>query len=340
MFAPRPTLTTLLDCHVLPAKPTMRPGSVALLRGVIKLAETWAAQTVYADQLSREYLLAFRAWRIEQRRPPDCPRHAWPMVKSNALRARCPSQLCAESAVYVPPVSSATANRDIRHLRALWWEAIDLGFNTAPKKRIKPLPEELDNLPCFDAPEISAILAACQQENDLFLANPPAFWLALLLTVYDCGPRISVIMSTPPEHVDFGSGTIMLRARHQKQRKCQVVSLSEQTLEALKAIYDPAADYLFPWPYDRTQPGWRALTKRLKRILERASQPFGRKHLWHKFRRTTATWVTVELGIEAARELLGHSHVRVTDRYIDKTKLPKVKAQSRVLPRPDLPPAA
>lgn len=335
MIAPRPTLGAYCELFYFRDKPRLRPASRAQIGLVVGLLELWAGQEVFADDLSYEYLLAFQAWRIDSRPLPVCPKHAAEMRRSIGTTYRCPWSSCNESATYVAPVAAATANKNTRTLEALWHSAIGRGYNSQPRRKIERLPEELDNLPCFDPAELGRLLASCQRETDLFLPVPAAaFWFALILTVYDTGARISAVMNAVPADLDLSAGTITLRAAEAKGRKCQVIGLSDQTLAALRAIYDATRPYLFPWPYDRTQPGWKSLTKRFKRILRRADLPCGRIHLWHKIRRTTATQITIRLGMQAAQDHLGHSHIDVTRRYIDQTKIDDTKRNARILPRP------
>ena len=335
---PRLSLRKFVDDGYQKARPDLRGASLQQIYLAVDMLEIWAGQVVVCEQLNREFLMAFRAWRLEERPWPICSKHVYKMRKIQGTRYRCPQQGCPEKTVYVPKVKPATANKSVRTLVALWYEAIDQGHNAQPKKRIRPLKEELDNLPCWEPADVTAILKSCRQEpQELFLPCPTdCFWLALLLVVYDTGSRISAIMEATPADLDWTAGTLTLRAGTTKGRKCQVFGLSDQTLEALKAVCDPQRAWIFPWPYDRSQPGWRALTRRLKRILTRAGLPNSKIHLWHKVRRTTATELTIASGLNAAKEHLGHSSDRVTKRYIDRRRLDDTKRNARILPRPQL----
>ena len=81
------------------------------------------------------------------------------------------------------------------------------------------------------------------------------------------------------------------------------------------------------WPYDRTKEGWPALTLQLKYCLvhgglRESVKKVTSRDLWHKLRRTFATTMYAESGdIELVRDMLGHSSIDVTYRYIDKTKV-------------------
>ena len=333
-----PSLRKFVEQGYTQARPDLRPASLVQIYNSIDLLEIWAGAEVFCDRLNREFLLAFRAWRLEERPLPICQRHCYKMRPIRGTRYRCPQRDCPEKSIHVKQAKPATANKNVRTLVALWYEAIDQNFNSQSKQRIRPLKEDLDNLPCWEPQDVSAILKSCRQEPpELFLPCPTdCFWLALLLVVYDTGSRISAIMAATPADLDWTSGTLTLRAGTTKGHKCQVFGLSDQTLQALKAVHDPQRAYLFPWPYDRSQPGWRALTRRLKRILTRAGLPSSKIHLWHKVRRTTATELTIAQGLEAAKEHLGHSSDRVTKRYVDRRRLDQTKRNARLLPRPTL----
>jgi integrase len=238
----------------------------------------------------------------------------------------------------VPAVRPSTANKNTRTLVALWHEAIDQDRNEQPAKRIKPLREDLDALPCWTPDELARLLASSRQQRPVKRLPCPtdAFFLALVLVAYDTASRISAIMAATPADLDWGTGRLTLRAKTTKGRKCKVVGLSDQTLAAVKAIYNPSWAYLFPWPFDRSQRPWRSLTDRLKQILQRAGLPDGRIHLWHKIRRTTATELTIKEGIEAARKHLDHSAESVTRRYLDPRRLDETKHSAAILPRPQI----
>lgn len=338
MIAPRPTVRTFAELNYRPSRPDIKLKSYEQILLVIDMLELWAKQDVFCDQLNREFLLAFRAWRLEDRPLPVCPKHCYPMRMVRGTTYRCPQRGCPEKARHAPAVKPPTANKNTRTLLAIWNEAIDQGINGHPKKRIKPLKEDLDNLPSWEREEMAAILASCKQEpQELFLPCPTdAFWFALLLVIYDTGSRISAIMDATPADLDWATGTLTLRAKTTKGRKCQVFSLDPQTLEALKPVYDASRAYVFPWPYGRTNRDWRSLRNRYKRILARAGLPAEKIHLFHKLRRTTATELTIASGLAAAREHLGHSAESVTKRYIDRRRLDDTKRNARLLPRPTL----
>jgi site-specific recombinase XerD len=159
-----------------------------------------------------------------------------------------------------------------------------------------------------------------------------AFWEALLRTAYNTGARVSALLTVRRDDVDLDSGFVRIDAERQKHRTDGLYKLLPETLTAIRAIWKPRRDLLFPWPYDQGVRQWKCLNTHYRRILARAGLSSGRKDLFHKLRRTTATLVTAASGIEVACRLLGHSSIQVTQGYVDPSKLPNVYAAD-VLPR-------
>jgi integrase len=74
----------------------------------------------------------------------------------------------------------------------------------------------------------------------------------------------------------------------------------------------------------------------MRRIVESAGLPAGRRDLFHKVRRTSATAVANKLGRAAAQDHLGHSAMSVTKVYLDPSKITRVQVAD-ILPRPKMP---
>lgn len=345
MIAARPSLRTLVGLEFeksyLRARPDMREASVENIFSAINLLEVFSEQEVFCDQLDRDLLLDFRAWRLEERPPPKCEKHDYMMHKVRGTKYLCPQPGCREKAAHAPAVVAATANKDVRTLRALWQWAIDCGYNTRPLQRIVKLKEDLDNQEAWTLEEFGRILASCRQQPDeLFVPCRMAdLCEALAWVLYDVGSRISAVMNARPADLDWISGTLTLRAGTKKDRECQVYKLSDEALEALKKIYNPSNEFLIPWPHDRTRRQWPALTERWKEILRRAGLSSGKKDVFHKMRRLTATQTVIETGdIREAQRLLGHSQESVTKRYLDQRQLIQANRAGRILPRPRVEP--
>jgi len=335
MIAARPTVRYFAEAGYQDAHPLSDGGKTQLFVS-IGLLELFAGREVFCDELDRELLLRFRSWRLAERPAPACPKHGFAMRKFCGTEWCCQQRGCPRKARHAPAVAPTTANKDVATLRAVWSEAIDQGFNAAPKKRIKKLAELLDNPTAWTLDELGRILESCRRQPrdeqlELFMhCSVPDFWEAMALLLYDSGSRIKAILLATPADYDRQLRTVTLRAKTTKGKKCQVVHLSEQTVAALERIFDPQMPRLLNSRYKS-----RWLTDRWREILIRAGLPSTKKDLFHKVRRTTVTQMVRATGsVEAARDYVGHSAASVTLRYVDQGQLEDARKKVLLLPRP------
>jgi integrase len=158
-----------------------------------------------------------------------------------------------------------------------------------------------------------------------------AFWAALVLVIFDSGLRISATMLLEWTDYDVQAGALRVRAEVQKQLEGQFLDLSPDARSALSAIRAPARRLIFPWPWDRRSQNWPTLNRHYRRILAAAGLPTGRRDLFHRLRRTTASYLKAAGG--DARERLGHSSEAVTRVYLDPA-ISRGTRPSDLLPRP------
>ena len=123
---------------------------------------------------------------------------------------------------------------------------------------------------------------------------------------------------------DLIGSTLTLAAENQKTRREQRFDLSADLVERLARF--GSRESLLPWPFCR-----RWFTAKLKIVVRRAGLRATRRDGSHKLRRTHATLVCRALGLDEAREALGHSSEAMTRRYVDRAKLDRPTPQS-VLP--------
>lgn len=223
----------------------------------------------------------------------------------------------------------ATANKFMRHATTLW--------RFAAKKRLVTTTPDVDPVrepkrapEAWSVDEMTKILDAASEAPG-FIDGTPAckFWPAILLTLYDTGLRVGAALGLDRDSLDANSGWLHVPAAVQKQNADQRFLLHVDTLAAIAALQETAAGRkLFPWPYRR-----EALYQHMGAIVRRAGLPDGRRNLFHRIRRTTATAVADKLGRAAAQDYLGHSCLSVTLRYLDPSKINGVHAVD-VLPRP------
>lgn len=188
--------------------------------------------------------------------------------------------------------------------------------------------------------ELQKLLTAAAEDEGMVGNVPAGIWLpALVLFVINTGCRITSVMRTPLACLDLEQGTVIVPAENQKHGADEPFPLTPECREALRVLVwwpmrEPPALIFGDWPYDPWHPSrtaWPTLNGRLRTIIVRAGlrktcKEVTRKDLWHKLRRTMASYVAARLGKAAAQQLLGHSSPGVTERYLD----------DRIVSRPDV----
>jgi integrase len=228
--------------------------------------------------------------------------------------------------------SAATANKNQSMIAALWrfaWR----------KRAIDDLPRDVEKIPEFkrlpeawSVDQFAQILDAASTTEGMICEAPAShFFPALLLTLYDTGLRIGTTLKLPLSALGE-DGWLSVPPEIQKHKTGQAFRVDPKTLELLRSLPRGNSDRLFPahrWRYPCV-----ALERRYRKILKRAGLPSGARDLFHKIRRTNATYTADSAGEEAAQKQLGHSHVGLTRRsYID-PRLLKRDQNVASLPRP------
>jgi integrase len=155
------------------------------------------------------------------------------------------------------------------------------------------------------------------------------WWPAVLLVAFDTGARVGAILQLRCQDFDAATGFVTLRAETQKQNADQIIRLHPETVAAIRRTNPEWRDQLFPAFASKNY-----LIRKLREILGRAGLPSGRKDLWHRFRRTTATLMVNAVGKAATSQQLGHSDMKLLDNhYLDQTQVNRVHACD-VIPRP------
>ena len=251
-----------------------------------------------------------------------------------------------------------TANKHLRYLRNVWNFLHD--EDVLPKRfRLKESPELTREPRCWSQEEFSSILkSAIAMRGRVGDVPANVWWPALILMIYAVGCRINAVMRVAVADLDLVAGTVLVRAETQKQKDDQLFTLIPEAVAAIKLMRPERLTLLFEeWRFDKPQRktgrrDWRTLTRHYRKILKRAGLPDSRVDLFHKVRRTFGTFVAKRGGKAAAKELLGHSTEKVTERYLDKRFLelpnaadllqrPAVPIQLRLLkPGDDPPPSA
>ena len=121
----------------------------------------------------------------------------------------------------------------------------------------------------------------------------------------------------------------MVRAETQKQKADQVFILNDITHKALMAcIGKRSSGIIFAWKRHKS-----LLWYYYAQILKAAELPVGRRNMFHKLRRTSATQCEIAFGHGSAQRHLGHSSPEMTQHYLDHSMLPDADMSAR-LPEP------
>jgi integrase len=145
------------------------------------------------------------------------------------------------------------------------------------------------------------------------------WWRACLLTLWVTGLRRGSLLSIRRDDVDFENGLVYVPGENMKTGRAQNFHLGADALEAIGQIWLPRRELLFESCW-----GVRTMTDHLAEIFKAAEiRPSRRKgmHLFHRLRRTTATFVAAGSSVAVASALLGHSERAVTMRYVDPSKV-------------------
>lgn len=208
-------------------------------------------------------------------------------------------------------------------LRTLWLHCCDQGWLTVQPPRGRrinpPIPRRLPD--AWTPAQFDAILKHVS-------AAPvcghwtPEHWRDLLETLWHTGARITALLAC---RLDALNGEwLTLDADDDKTLVEKRKRLPASLCERLRRSARPDSR-LFGFP--RSLP---TLRRHYRLILLAAGLPAGRRDLLHKVRRTSATIVAAQSGLEAACAHLGHSDSRMTRaNYVDPTQMPVNHALTR-----------
>jgi len=148
--------------------------------------------------------------------------------------------------------------------------------------------------------EVAALMEASRDLLDLVIVSVLA----------ETGLRASELLSLTWRDVDLRRGILTVVGKYGKER---IVFLGPVSSEALAMLYEETR----PSPRERVVPiSYQALYKRIKRLAERAGLD-PEKVRPHVLRHTFATEALRRgMSLPALQRLLGHSNIRITERYL------------------------
>ena len=221
------------------------------------------------------------------------------------------------------PLSPATINRDLRHLKAAFRVAHEWGYLPAvPKVRMV---REQEKLPRFVTDEhFEAIYKACKTAK--YPAGLPYsaadWWRGLLTFAYMTGWRISECLSLRRADADLDAATAITRAADNKGGRDAIVPLSPVVVQHLRRLtsFHPV---MFPWHYhERTL--WAEFSRiqkaagiKLPCEVEHEHTDACHHYGFHDLRRAFATQNAPALSADALQKLMRHKSYLTTQRYIN-----------------------
>ena len=255
--------------------------------------------------------------------PPDKPRSVTLADLSDELVTGAMNWLVDQGDVL------PTANKLRSHINAVWnfasrWLA-KRGV-TILRPDNEPFRVDLEEPIAWTPEEFAAMLDATRHMPGVIGSQwgyvPAADWWELYVRLsYNCGARVSAMRGTPTAKLDLVRAEVLIPARVQKQhadQRCELFPRTVELIRRLKIVERGVPTLLGDWPYTT-----RTLTTHFAKLYVIAGifptiDDVPRSHKTHIMRKTLATNVADKHGVHKASELLGHSSIVVTRRYVDR----------------------
>ncbi|MEN6451933.1 MAG: tyrosine-type recombinase/integrase [Thermoguttaceae bacterium] len=219
-------------------------------------------------------------------------------------------------------VGAASTNTYCRHLMVLLHFAADEEVNLigrAPKW--SKLKEPKRTPLALTVEEFATVLETAQNLPGTIAGYSAAeWWTALLLVCWETGLRYSALLMLLSVDVVWDSSGLYCQAEPQKDKEAMWFDLPPNVLDAIRAIYDPQRELLFPRDVTVETVGrW------FREILDASGvyAPKGCGMRFHRIRKSKASY-TEALGGNPT-QALGHSARSVTERYLDPRIVKPVK---------------
>lgn len=227
------------------------------------------------------------------------------------------------------PMSPATVNKELRHLRAVFRKAQKWGLLAKlPEFTFLKVPTKV---PTFIDPEDFARIYEATQHAvrpaDMPF-SPEDWWKGLVVTAYMTGWRISEILTLRWEDVDLEAGTAFLRAENTKGRREEFVRLHPLVVEHMEKLrsFWPV---VFPWAH-----GAGETWTEFHRIQEKAGiHPRGKDYYgFHDLRRAFATMNADRMTADTLQRIMRHKSYATTQLYINMARQMKNAAENLYVP--------
>ncbi len=228
-------------------------------------------------------------------------------------------------------LSPATANKEVRHLRAVLRKAHKWGYLPRGLPEFEFL-REPKKLPTYMPPDhFAKVYQACEAAArwpEGLAYSPGEWWRALLMTAYMTGWRIGQLMALRRDEVDLDAGTAFGRAEDNKGKRDVQIVLHPVVIDHLRRL-PGFAPVFFPWNHAR-----RRIFEEFGRVQRAAGVKPDRKvrYGFHDLRRAFATMNADRLTADALQAMMQHQDYQTTQRYINMARQMKPAAHNLFVP--------
>lgn len=208
-------------------------------------------------------------------------------------------------------VSNAGINRNLACLKSIFNRAIDWGKFSGenPMRRVSMLKEPAGRTRYLERADIKLLIDCCE---DAFLPY--------LVVAFNTGLRLSEQLSLKWEDIDFKNEIISVYLT--KSGKKRVLPMNEDLKDILRNIpKQPESPYIFRDKNEKSNVSVRGAFKRAKNKAKI------KNFHWHDIRHTTASHLAMSgVDLYTIKDLLGHSTLKMTERYAHLSKTHKENA--------------
>jgi integrase len=224
------------------------------------------------------------------------------------------------------PISPATVNKDLRHLKVALRKAHEWAYlHVVPRLKMVREPQKL---PRFVAAEHFELIyrEGCEEAKYPKVQGQPyspvEWWRALIVTAYMTGMRITEILSIRMADLDLEAGQLITRAKDNKGKRDERLKLHLVVIEHLRPLAGNTR-LLFPWDRNKSQL-WDEFKRIQKHVGIHVDCPEDHKHTpscflygFHDFRRAFATVNAPHMKAEVLQKLMRHKSYTTTLGYIN-----------------------
>lgn len=200
-------------------------------------------------------------------------------------------------------VTKTTVNKECALLRKIINLMIDWGFaNENPMSKIRPFSEK--------GTERERILS--QEEEDRLLSECPSYLKPIIMTALHSGMRRGEIFNLKWDLIDFDRRII--KVEKTKNGKTRMIPINDRLYHELLKVKDQNCQNSYVFPNPETGKPYTEVKKSFKGACRRAGISSDLR--FHDLRHGFATkLIQSNVDIITVRDLLGHSSVRITQRY-------------------------